>query len=279
MRDDSNKAEASTAFKGNLILFSYHIKRREVLTFQPAPGLLHKHFKLCFSIIQLCIPLIHMCRLHQTAFPPLSSPVHLPALWKSQTQNSLAPVFTSRSDSGFRSWVCWGVTARKGSTLHCSHAMPAARNVQSVCWHMGSNAQRAVGSAGTHCWAGMAVPSTRVGPTFWARAAAPLSCSGLGYSVRAPCGNLPLFLKHTGVSHRLVCDTVSTEVNGGESSSLWQLRDAAETFRLVLTHKFTGKVCKRERPYWPHVAGKWAGWNCRDAQVHGVGLCWAFSLS
>lgn len=165
MRDDSNKAEASTAFKGNLILFSYHIKRREVLTFQPAPGLLHKHFKLCFSIIQLCIPLIHMCRLHQTPFPPLSSPVHLPALWKSQTQNSLAPVFTSRSDSGFRSWVCWGVTARKGSTLHCSHAMPTARNVQSVCWHMGSNAQRAVGSAGTHCWAGMAVPSTRVGPT------------------------------------------------------------------------------------------------------------------
>lgn len=74
MRDDSNKAEATTAFKGNLILFSYHIKRREVLTFQPTTGLLHKHFKLCFSILQLCISyvqLIHMCRLHQTPFPPL----------------------------------------------------------------------------------------------------------------------------------------------------------------------------------------------------------------
>lgn len=71
MRDDSNKAEATTAFKGNLILFSYHIKRREVLTFQPTTGLFHKHFKLCFSIRQRCILLIHVCRLHQTPFSPL----------------------------------------------------------------------------------------------------------------------------------------------------------------------------------------------------------------
>lgn len=71
MRDDSNKAEATLAFKGNLILFYYHIKRREVLTFQPITGLFHKHFKLCFSIIQLCILLIHMCIFHQNPFYPL----------------------------------------------------------------------------------------------------------------------------------------------------------------------------------------------------------------
>lgn len=51
MRDDSNKAEATTAFKGNLILFCYHIKRREVLTFQPTTGLLHKHFELHYAAV------------------------------------------------------------------------------------------------------------------------------------------------------------------------------------------------------------------------------------
>lgn len=94
MRDDSNKAEATTAFKGNLISFSYHIKRREVLTFQSTTGLLHKHFKLCFSIIQLCIPLTHTCRLHQTPFSPLRSPAHLPALWKkTDTEKGLVTAF------------------------------------------------------------------------------------------------------------------------------------------------------------------------------------------
>lgn len=93
MRDDSNKAEATTAFKGNLILFCYHIKRREVLTFQPTTGLLHKHFELCFSIMQLCIPLIHMCIFHQIPSHPLRPPVHLPPVWDKQIQRATWQIF------------------------------------------------------------------------------------------------------------------------------------------------------------------------------------------
>lgn len=68
------------------------------------------------------------------------------------------------------------------------------------------------------CWMGMAVQPTRVGEAHSVLAVAPLSCSGSGYPVRASVGTCPSAAVNWGtfMSHGLVCDTVSTEVNGGE---------------------------------------------------------------
>lgn len=178
MRDDSNKAEATTAFKGNLILFSYHIKRREVLTFQPTTGLLHKHFKLCFSIIQLCIPLIHVCRLHQTPFPPLWSPLHLPALWKNRHRE------LSGCSLHLQKWPCFEELGCAEGWQWC-HSRKGQHSALLSCNPSSQDRSKCVLAHGEwcssmlwvvaviHCWIGMAVQSTRVGQAHWVLAVAP----------------------------------------------------------------------------------------------------------
>lgn len=169
MRDDSNKAEATTAFKGNLILFCYHIKRREVLTFQPTTGLLHKHFELCFSIMQLCIPLIHMCIFHQILSSPETPSSPSSCLGQADTESNLTDFSLAKETAGWGeeargAWSCqqghFGHGWDGGMLLHSSPC-----NLQEwlriSCWHLrqrcsSTHRVRAV----IHCWRGMAIQST-----------------------------------------------------------------------------------------------------------------------
>ena len=170
MRDDSNQAEAATAFKGNLILFYYHIKRREVLTFQPTTGLVHKHFELCFSIIQLCIPLTHVYIPSKPFLSPVISSSLSSRLEKADTENSVMTVFIGRNDFSLRSrcLLSWDLTAVlqqwTGGILHCSQCNPNSHeHLQTACRHMRqqcSSMHRAI--AMIQCWIGMAIQSTTV---------------------------------------------------------------------------------------------------------------------
>lgn len=184
-------------FKGNLILFSYHIKRREVLTFQPTTGLFHKHFKLCFSIIQLCILCIPMCIFHQNPFCPVIPSSPSSCLEKADMANSLIRVFTCKSDSSLRSrallsWDLAGVLQQwTGGMMQCSRCNPNSHEgIRSACRHMRqqcSSMHRVI--AVIHCWIGMAIQSTTVvmlGEMCWICALAPLSLSGFSYAVRDP---------------------------------------------------------------------------------------------
>lgn len=65
------------------------------------------------------------------------------------------------------------------------------------------------------------------------------------------------------------CNTMSTEVSGGDSSSLWQLRDAAEMFRRVHTQDHWKSLQKEEVLMPPKHQGKQDGWKCRAAQGCG----------
>lgn len=66
-----------------------------------------------------------------------------------------------------------------------------------------------------------------------------------------------------------VCNTMSTQVSGGDSSSLWQLRDAAEMFRRVHTQVHGKSLQKGEALLPLKHQGKQDGWKCRAAQGCG----------